>query len=153
MPKFTFSLTSLLTYRRHRRELCRQLLAEVLADDLRLRAEQEELRHEHGELLDELRDLGRGGGFDVDRAAARRYYAALVSRRIDASMERRQLVANQLHLCRQALVKADGEVRTLERLEETRRSEFRAEHERRAALELEDIWNARRRVQTRQERS
>ena len=149
MSRFTFPLTSLLSYRRHRRELCRQLLAEVLADDARLRAEQDELAHEHGEVLNELRRLGEGGALDVDRAATRRYYAALVRRRIDASQGRRQLVANQLHLCRQALVKADGEVRMLERLEETRRAEHRSREERRTAHELEDLWNARQQMQAR----
>lgn len=146
MSRYNFPLASLLTYRRHRRELCRQLLAEVLADDARLRAEQRGLEQEHGGLLSELRRFGQGGGLDVDRAASRRYYAALVSRRIDASLERLKLVAGQLHLCRQALVKADGEVRMLERLEESRRAEHRAQEERRAAHELEDLWNSRRLV-------
>ena len=150
MIRFRFPLASLLSYRRHRRELCRQLLAEVLADDSRLRAEQQELEQEHGELLDELRRLGQSGGMDVDRAAARRYYAALVGRRIDTALERRRLVANQLQMCRQALVRADGEVHMLERLEESRRSAHRSEQERRAALELEDLWSARRRMASRQ---
>jgi flagellar protein FliJ len=139
---FVFSLASLLRYRRHRRDLCRQLLAEVLADEQRLHAEQRASEHERRELLAEIRELGDAGPVDIDRSAARRYYAAQLSRRIAGTAQRRQLVAGQLDLCRQALTRADGEVRMLERLEETRRAEHRYQEDRRAERELEDAWNS-----------
>jgi flagellar export protein FliJ len=142
MRRFTFPLASLLQYRRHRRELCRQLLAGVLADETRLRAEQEALEQERSDLMDDLRRLGGGGTVDIDGSAARRYYALQLGRRIASAIARRQLITDQLQLCRQALIKADGEVRMLERLEETRRAEHQYEQDRRAARELEDLWSA-----------
>ncbi|HUG92997.1 MAG TPA: flagellar export protein FliJ [Planctomycetaceae bacterium] len=149
MREFTFPLASLLKLRRHRRELCRQLLAGVLADDGRLQAEHAGLESERHALLEELRRLGGGGPVEIDRSAARRYYAAQLNRRLEHALSRRQLVAGQLDLCRQALLKADGEVRMLERLEETRRAEHRYEEERRAARELDDVWSAQRILQRR----
>ncbi|MCH7689245.1 MAG: hypothetical protein IH899_21650 [Planctomycetes bacterium] len=52
----------------------------------------------------------------------------------------RSLIAQQLVLCRQALSKADQDVKVLEKLEEKQREEFRYDEERREAHELEEVW-------------
>jgi hypothetical protein len=57
--------------------------------------------------------------------------------------ERRQLVAKQLLLCRQALSKADADVKVLERLEEKQRAAFIYRAEQRAQHEREDAWTSR----------
>ena len=73
MRKFKFQFESLLKYRRNQRDLCRQLLAKVLADDERLTAQRKALVQSRSNLLNELRHLGRAGEIDVSRSASRRY--------------------------------------------------------------------------------
>ncbi len=52
----------------------------------------------------------------------------------------RSLIAQQLVLCRQALSKADQDVKILEKLEEKQREEFQYYEERREEHELEEAW-------------
>ncbi|MBW3543460.1 MAG: flagellar export protein FliJ [Planctomycetes bacterium] len=143
MRPFTFRLQSLLKYRRHRRDLRRQLLAQVQADLRRLRDDARRLEQAREKQLNELRELSAPGAVDIDRAAARRYHAGRLQGEI-FMRERQQLaVAAQVEMCRQALVQADREVRVLERLEDRQREDYRVEAERRATRELDELWHAR----------
>jgi flagellar protein FliJ len=140
---FVFSLAALLQYRKNRREHCQRLLAQVLADEVGLLSERERLLANRERQFEEIRRLSRRGRVTVDGAATRRYHSLQLLgdvRRID---EKRKLVAQQLQLCRQALTKADAEVKVLERLEEKQRAAFLYEAERRAQHEREDAWNSR----------
>ena len=142
MRKFTFQFESLLKYRRNQRDLCRQLLAKVLADDDRLAAQKKTLVQNRNDLLDELRNLSQAGEIDVSRSASRRYYAGQLLGDIRLVERNQQLVLEQLQLCQQVLTKADQEVKVLEKLEERRRAEFLYEQERRTTHEVEDVWLA-----------
>jgi flagellar export protein FliJ len=132
----------LLKYRRHQRDVCRQVLGKVLARDGELAALQEELQRERAGQLDELRHLSEAGTVAVDRSASRRYHAGRLSVEIRQVEFSREQLAQQLALCREALVKADQAVKALEKLEETRREEFLAERERRDGREREEVWLA-----------
>ena len=116
-------------------------------DDARLVDSRRRLEDFRLRQLDELRDLGRAGAVNVDQSAARRYHSAQLAAEVRLVDHRRTIVAQQLDLCRQALVRADQEVKALEKIEERQRGEFVYEAERQAARELEDAWSAARAVE------
>lgn len=142
MPRFAFPLDSVLEYRRSRRDMCRQLMARVLADDRELAARERQLLEQRGAQLDEIRALDRGERVDIDRSMARRFHAARLHGELRALARNRQVLAGQLELCRKALVEADRDVKALEKLRARREAEHRAEHERRTNREMEEAWMA-----------
>ena len=142
MKKFVFQLESLLRYRENQRDLCRQVLAQILAEQQRLRQSRLALEQQRTDLLDEMRQLGERGEVDIDRSAARRYYAGQMLGEIRAVDRNGEVVAEQLARCRQTLVQADRDVKALEKLREKRETEFQYEQQRREHRELDDIWHA-----------
>lgn len=142
MKKFEFKLKSVLKLRQYRRDLCRQLLAQILSDDAALIAERQ--RHERNRQvqLEELKAIGASGSVNVDRTSARRYFCGQLTVAMRIVDQRREIVAQQLEMCRKALIRADQEVKSLEKVEETQRAEFQYENEKSAARELEDAWMA-----------
>jgi hypothetical protein len=141
---FVFALRSLLEFRRHRRNLCRQLLAQVLADEAALLNERHNVLASRERQFAEIRDLSRRGRVSVEGAVSRRYHSGQLLGQARMIEEKRRLVGQQLQLCREALAKADTEVKVLERLEERQRAEFEYRSERRSQFEREDAWMARR---------
>ncbi len=142
MSGFTFPFRALLSYRRNRRDLCRQLLAQVLADEAGLASERKRVLSDRTRQLDEIRQLSRPGPVAVDRAASRRFHSLQLLAQVRGLEEKRRVIAGQLQLCRQALAKAEADVQVLERLEERQRAEFLYQAERRAQHEREEVWTA-----------
>ena len=148
MPRFEFQFAALLNYRRNRRDLCRQLLSQALADERELLGRRRLLEDSRGGQLDEIRNLVAAGQIDIDRAATRRYFAGRLLGEIGMVERNRSLLAQQLELCRTTLLQADREVKSLEKLEEKQRAEFIYQHERRMSHELHDNWQAARTSET-----
>lgn len=142
MKKFEFPLESLLRYRESRRDLCRQLLAQILSEQTRIERDRQALQRRRGGQLEEIRQLGAAGNVDIDRSASRRYYASQVLGEIRLLERNREVVMQQLTACRQALVRADQEVKALERLRQKRKAEFLYEQQRREQHELHESWLA-----------
>ena len=142
MPNSTFRFQSLLDYRKNRRDLCRQLLAELIADDAKLDQERRKLDQNRAEQLQQLRAFGERGSVDIDRSSARRYYAGQLVRNIHSIDDNRTLLSQQLDLCRQALTKADQDVKVLEKIAEKQLAEFQYEQQRRTEREMNETWLA-----------
>jgi len=140
---FVFSLAALLKYRKNRRDHCQRLLAQILADEAGLLSQRGKLIAQRERQFEEIRGLSRKGHVTVDGAATRRYHSIQLLGNVRGVDERRQLVAKQLLLCRQALSKADADVKVLERLEEKQRAAFIYRAEQRAQHEREDAWTSR----------
>lgn len=140
MASFQFKLEPLLRYRRHRRDLCRQMLAEILADEHRLILQRSRLDRARAEQLEEMKELARSARLDIDRTAARRYHAGYLLAETRQLERSRELIQQQIDLCRRALVLADRDVKVLERLKERQYAEFAERAARRAQLELEETW-------------
>jgi flagellar biosynthesis chaperone FliJ len=66
----------------------------------------------------------------------------VLSAEIQGLALRRREVAEQVSLCRKALVKADQGVKVLEQLRERQLREFERAEEHREAREREEIWQA-----------
>lgn len=142
MKKFAFRLDSLLRYRESRRDLCRQVLAEVLADDRALVELGERLLRDRASQLDELRALGEAGRVDVDGSSARRYFAGQLTGEYRGVQRRREVVAQQIEMCRRALVQADRDVKVLEKMKDQQQAEFALEQDRAATRELGETWQS-----------
>jgi flagellar FliJ protein len=141
---FVFRMRSLLEFRRHRRGLCRQMLAQVLADEANLLAQRQAALASRERQFEEIRGLSRQGRVVVEGAISRRYHSGQLLAQVRTIEEKRRLISQQLQLCREALIKADTEVKVLERLEERQRQEFAYHAERHDQFEREDAWMARR---------
>ena len=142
MKKFVFKLESLLKYRRHHRDLCRQLLADIFANDRRLLENRASLEQQRAGQLGEIRELHEPGPIDVDRTAARRYFAGHVQIDMLYIDRDRVIVGEQLNQCQQALMQADREVKVLEKLRDKQHAAFLYEKNRNEGRELDEMWMA-----------
>jgi flagellar export protein FliJ len=143
MARFQFRLASLQRYREGLRDQCRQVLAQWLGRDAALAAEQQRLAAEREELLEEMRAAQQSAGLvDVEGLIARRYRAGQLSAEMQQLVLQRRQIAEQIALCRQALVRADQGVKVLEQLCDRQYAEFRASEEKREGCEREEIWQA-----------
>ena len=142
MNGFRFRLQSLLRYRKHRLDQCLQLLAQILADDRSLIDQRARLERNKMGQLNELRDLGKQTALNVDAAAARRYFIGQLNGQMANIDHQREIVAGQLEMCRQAIFRAENEVKVLEKLQAKQQEAFDYELERRTSREVDDMWLA-----------
>ncbi len=142
MPDFRFELESLLSYRRHQLDQCRQLMAEILADQSRCHQQKDELKTERESVITQIREKNTGTGINIQTLAASRYYMAQLdgqSRGLDQQLAR---TAQQLELCRRAVLQADMAVKALEQLREKRFQKYCQQEIKREELMLQESWLA-----------
>ncbi len=142
MKGFHFKLAPVLKHRLHRRDLCRHLLAQLLADDRRFEEQKAEVEREHGQILDEIKASGQAGPVNIEAAAQRRFYSSRLRLRIAELAQQKQLLADQVRFCRNALIRAEKDVKAIEQLEAKQKVEFLYEQQKREQLEAEDLWMA-----------
>jgi flagellar export protein FliJ len=143
VQKFSFKFEPLVKLRNNHRDLCRQLLADVLGRDDELAARRRAVEADRNTQIDELRSLSAlGNEVNVDASAARRHFAVQLTARLAEIDARRAELAGQIALCRQALVRADQAVKSLEKLAAKQRAEFVYAQERLEARALEETWQA-----------
>ena len=140
MQAFIFRFDGLLRYRRNRRDLCRQLLAQAMEAQREAAEQRSALESSREAVLSEMRNLGQLKRISIDEMAVRRYYAGRLTVEWGLLARREHLIAQQITQCRQALMQADRDVKILEKLEERQREDHRYQQERRDALELEEAW-------------
>lgn len=118
MPRFRFRLESVLKLRRAKRDERRQKLAEAYEAEQVLQRHQQELADEMEQVRARLREESMPGEVNVDGLLdVHRYELLLLARRAQLQQQQAR-IAEEVARRRQALVEADREVRTLEKLEE-----------------------------------
>lgn len=139
MAKFKFRMATLLRLRESTRDQRRGELAEAYRVDELLQGRIRQLADEAARHRERCRQLARPGTVNVDHLLeSQRYELSLKAAR--ASLERqRETVLAEIERRRQALVEADREVRTLERLRERQLDAFRAEEDRREMKRLDEV--------------
>lgn len=143
MKKFSFKFDPLLKLRKNQRDICRQLLAEVLGRDDELATRRRQVEAERLTQIDELRILSTGGNeMNIDASTSRRHYAVQLTGNLGDIDARRADLAGQIVLCRQALVRADQSVKSLEKLAEKQQTEFIYHQEQIETHALEETWQA-----------
>ncbi len=143
MKKFSFKFEALLKLRKNQRDVSQKLLADVLRHDEELADRRRQTDAERLTQFDEIRELGGGGaGVNVSASSSRRLYAVQLTGRLGEIDARRSALARQIEICRQALVRADQAVKSLEMLAEKQQTEFVFEQERIEARALDETWQA-----------
>jgi flagellar export protein FliJ len=143
VKRFAFKFDPLLMLRKNQRVIRQQLLADVLRHDDELVDRRLRTDAERATQIEELRTLNQSGGdIDVDASASRRHYAVQLAGRMGEIDVERAGLARQIAECRQALVRADQAVKSLENLAERQRTEFIFDQERLEARALEETWQA-----------
>jgi flagellar export protein FliJ len=138
-----FQFETLLVLRKNQRDVCRQLLADVLRCDGELADRRRAIETDRRTLIDELRHLSAGGHeLDIDATTTRRNFTVQLSSNLDEIDARRAELAGQIDLRRQDLVRAEQVVKSLEKLAERQQAEFLYHQDRASSRALEDAWQA-----------
>lgn len=137
MARFQFRLATLLRLRELARDERRAQLAEAirLADQVRVR--QDDVRA----LVESTRKLQRpsAGPIDADGLLNATRYELVLRAELQQLEMQQATIAAEIEKRRQALVEADREVRSLERLREAQQERHLAEEEERSRKELDEI--------------
>jgi flagellar export protein FliJ len=142
MPRFRFSLESVLRLRNQKRDACRRDLGTAVAQWQQLQTQHQLVLGEQAELRDYLKELSKAGTVEVGMVSrCHMHLAQLEKFHWDALLacEQAQRVVDAK---RQILVEADREVKSLEKLEEKQSAEFQREQDHRELLEHEEILAA-----------
>lgn len=137
-----FRLDKVLEYRKHLRLECRNALATALADEQALIQHQERIERQKSQQMDELAEFARSQVVNVEAAARRRYFTGQLDIQLmvlgEQLVQARQIVEQQ----RVVLVKADQEVKALERLREKHFEAEFAQDQRRTEIDLSEQWQS-----------
>ena len=140
--KFEFKLEALLKYRESRRDMCRQYLSQVLAEDQKLIDQKTEIQNNYAETEHHLKLLGQSGQFEIDKASVRRFHLGQLKLQMLQVDEQRRQLEEKLELCRKALLQADQEVKAIEKIKDKKISEHHYEQIKVENRELEENWQA-----------
>jgi flagellar protein FliJ len=142
LKKFHFNLEALLSLRESRRDSCRQLLAQLLNDENNLIENKAEVLRKKEASLQAIKEVSSTGVVDLNKISNNRYY---INQLVNESLlfdQKIENLNNQISLCRKALVKADQEVKVLDKLKEKQRTLFLEAEAKAEARELEETWLA-----------
>lgn len=138
MSKFHFRLATLLRLRETTRDECRVQLAESHRADAELQSQQGRLSSEQQELQHQCRTAASPGAVDLPRLVEAQQYASAL-RIQEAELQRqRQALAVEIDRRRQALLDADRDMRTLEKLRENQLQTYRQEEDRQEGKRLDE---------------
>ncbi len=136
-PKFHFRLSTLLSLRQSVRDQCRVRLAEARRADAGIESQLAELHAEQVRTEREHRRAAGPGEVRLDQLAeAGRYAAALRARQAELH-ELRETLAVELERRRLALLGADRDVRSLEKLRDRDQQQHRLEAGRQESRQLD----------------
>ncbi|QDU79117.1 Flagellar FliJ protein [Polystyrenella longa] len=142
MKKFRYQLDPLLNYRESRRDICRQVLAQVLAADAEQLQHKNEIQQQYQAIEQEVKQMGVGGRVEIDRISARRFHLGQLKTQIRVIDENRRLLEEKIKHCRQALVEADQDVKVLEKIKSRKLTEHTKTQIHQENLEREETWRA-----------
>ena len=138
MSKFHFRLATLLRLRETTRDERRVQLAEAQRADAELQSQLTRLDVEQEQLQRECRTAAGPGAVDLPRLVEAQQYAAALRAQEAELQQQRQALAVEIDRRRQALLEADRDVRTLEKLRENQLQAHRQEEERQEGKRLDE---------------
>lgn len=140
MPKFP--LDKVLDYRRHLRLEKRNALAKTLADERELVAHKEGVERKRGMLLGELTELAQAREVDVAATARRRSYLGRLDIEVMILDDHIAQARRRVEIARNELVKADQEVKALEKLKDKHIADQNYVAARNTERDLSEQWQA-----------
>lgn len=142
MSKFKFQLDSLLGYREHQRDQCRQLLAEVLEQTTAYQNEKSASHIERDQVCEEIRAGSSQGNVDVQSNGSRRFYLSQIDLKINQIQLQIEQTMQHVEMCRKALQQADAAVKALEQLKDNRLQKHEYHEAKQREVEMQDTWSA-----------
>ena len=137
-----FRLDKVLEYRKHLRLEARNALASAIGDEQTLLDYQAKTERQKQQQMSELATFAQTEAFNVEAAARRRYFMGQLDIQLmivaEQLVQARMIVEQQ----RQVLVKADQEVKALERLREKHFEEETSLEQKRSEIELSEQWQS-----------
>ncbi len=139
MAPFTFRLETLWKLRVADRQQRREELAEALEAETLLQTRKEEMGSELKELRKRRAVVSQAGEIDVDALTQSHRYELITQAQIQLLDQQAAQLAVETQRRRQALVEAEREVKTLEKLREKQYAEYVFEEQKREQKELDEI--------------
>jgi flagellar protein FliJ len=133
-----FRLATLLRLRELARDECRESLAEALRSDAELARQLAQLDAEQQSVRNQCRQAAAPGEVRIIRLVEACRYLAGLQAQEDQLQAERDALAGEIDRRRQSLLKADQDVRVLEKLQDRRRESRRQEEERQQAKLLDE---------------
>jgi flagellar protein FliJ len=139
MPEFRFRLATLLQLRETARDQCRAALAEARRADAALADRLDRAGQQRQRVESELRAAAGPGAIDMARLVEAQLYVSVLQALEADLRQERQTLAAEIDRRRQTLVKADQDVKALEKLRQRRLECHRRHEERREAQQLDEV--------------
>jgi flagellar FliJ protein len=138
MPKFQFRLATLLRLHQSTRDERRIELAQSQRADAELQDQLAALESQQERLRDECREAAGPGEVDCVRLAEAHQFATALRAQEDEFVRQRQVLAVEIDRRRGAVLEADREVRTLEKLRENQFEAHRQDENRQEIKRLDE---------------
>jgi flagellar FliJ protein len=135
---FRFRLSSLLRLRENVRDEYRQKLADAQRAEVIIRARIDALNSVLTDLHGQSEIASRPGAIDVDRLLDADRYEMTVTAQLQATLNQQIAATAEVELCRQSLVEADREVKTLEKLRQQQAMRHQLDENRRQIKQLDE---------------
>jgi len=137
-----FRLEKVLEYRKHLRLDARNALAAAIGDEQALLDHQTQIEQQKQQQMGELATFAQSEAFNVEAAARRRYFMGQLDIQLMVVAEQLVQAGMIVEQQRMVLVKADQEVKALERLHEKHIEEQTAQEQKRSEIELSEQWQS-----------
>ena len=137
-----FRLDKVLEYRKHLRLEARNALAVAIGDEQTLLEHQTRINRQKSQQLSELATFTQSEVVNVEAAARRRYFTGQLEVQLMVVAEQLVQAGQVVEQVRMVLVKADQEVKALERLREKHFDEETSHEQKRTEIELSEQWQS-----------
>ena len=127
MP-FQFKLQAVQKVNEFKRDAEKQTLADLLAQQNALAAEEETLQKELADSQAERENLMRGGTLDVAKLQAYYQFESHIKEKLEEIRQKQNALTKVIEGQRETVLQAEQEVKKLEKLEEKQREEYKKKH-------------------------
>ena len=138
MAKFRFRLTTLMRLRQIARDERRQELAALQQLEQSINDQITSLDSQMAELRRRSAAMNQAGSIDVDRLRETVRYQSLLAARRQAALVELENCSTQVHRLRQSLVKADRELKSLEKLQSRQQDRYLKTERKRELRQLDE---------------
>ena len=125
---FQFKLQAVQKVNEFKRDAEKQTLADLLAQQNALAAEEEALQKELKDSQTERENLMRGGKLDVAQLQAYFQFESHVKEKLEELRQKQNALTQVIEGQRETVLQAEQEVKKLEKLEEKQREEYKKKH-------------------------
>jgi flagellar FliJ protein len=142
MPKFRFTLESVLRLRNQKRDECRRQLGLAVSRLMQVESDCQQILAEQDELRAYLKELSQTGTVPVGRVSRCYVHLAQLEKKHLEALALRAEAQKAVDIQRAQLVAADQQVKVMEKLRDKKREDHERDEDHRERLEQEEIQAA-----------